>query len=380
MSRFDKRLSELLTSKSLVVCVGPGGAGKTTIGASLALRAAQLGRRSVVLTIDPAKRLMTVLGLEEHSHQLSEVWRGQNGSCHAMMLDTRHGFDALIRTIASKDHAAQIFDNAIYQAFSDLFSQSHGYIAMESTYALLTDSRFDLVVLDTPPAANATDILDAPTRLLGFLDQQVLSLFSLFQDSTPPERHGLAKRLVARAQAAGMKAALGAFSRLVGEELSTSLVEFLTLFLPLREGFVNRGNAMLDQLRSKETGFVAVTTVDELSFDDTLRICRELNMNGRAPELALLNRIAAEVFRFDKMTPASVSDGSESQSELPRVLTEETRQAKLAGTKLAGAKLAPFVPGTSAERIAALPHFSQAPQSVQDLLSALDHTATITEL
>ena len=162
-------IRDLIASNRLIVTVGPGGVGKTTLPAALALAAAQSGRKTLVLTIDPAKRLAQALGLSGVDDATHRVPMDQ-GHLDAVMLDTGRSFDALIERVAKSDaQRDEIFENRIYRAFSRTMARSHAYIAMERLYHASTHGEYDLIVLDTPPMRSALDILDAPERLVRFL-------------------------------------------------------------------------------------------------------------------------------------------------------------------------------------------------------------------
>ena len=153
-----------LASQRLLVCVGPGGVGKTTLAAALGVGAARRGKRVLVLTIDPAKRLASALGLDGLDDEIRPVdlhGDSATGSLHAAMLDTRASYDALITRIApNEDARARILDNRVYNAFSRTLARSHAYVAMERLHEVMRDDTWDLVILDTPPLRSALDILD----------------------------------------------------------------------------------------------------------------------------------------------------------------------------------------------------------------------------
>jgi len=247
-------IDQLLRSRKLLVCVGPGGVGKTTVAAALGVRAAQLGRRTLVLTIDPARRLITTLGLDELGDAYRTIPLGDLGGeapLSAAMLDPGASFDALVGRVATdEEHRSRILDNRIYRLMSRAFGNAHAYVAMERLYDATASDEFDLVILDTPPTRNALDILDAPGRLLAFLDERVLG-WLLRQ---PPE--GLRARLLARSGAA----ARALLSLLAGDALVDDLAAFLELFISLRPGFQERAVAVQERLRAPETAFVLVTS------------------------------------------------------------------------------------------------------------------------
>ncbi|HWX23947.1 MAG TPA: ArsA-related P-loop ATPase, partial [Vicinamibacteria bacterium] len=176
-------LQEALESCRILIACGSGGVGKTSTSAALALRAAGLGRRVLVCTIDPSPRLATALGLSELKESpepldLRRLSPRPAGSLSAMTLDTKRTFDALVERFAPDAKAKdRVLKNRFYQHVSSALSGSQEYMAMEKLLELQGDPRFDLVVLDTPPTRHALDFLEAPDRLLGFLDTSVLRYF-----------------------------------------------------------------------------------------------------------------------------------------------------------------------------------------------------------
>ena len=136
----------------VVVCCGSGGVGKTTTAAALAVRAADRGRRTVVLTIDPAKRLAEALGLTTLSNEPKPVTGVTGADLHAMMLDMRRTFDDMVYAHATADRADQIISNPFYQSISSSFSGTQEYMAMEKLGQLRSRDMWDLIVVDTPPS------------------------------------------------------------------------------------------------------------------------------------------------------------------------------------------------------------------------------------
>ena len=194
--------SSLISNKRVVVCSGAGGVGKTTTSAAIALAAARDGKRAVVLTIDPARRLADALGMPGLPSEPAPVPRElldragvpPHGSLHALMLDPKATFDALVRRLNEPAAARRILDNRLYQQVSGLLAGMQEYTAEEKLHELAGDPRFDVVVVDTPPTRNALDFLEAPNKLMRFLDERVLKWFAPQQPrwSTPrPQRLSL---------------------------------------------------------------------------------------------------------------------------------------------------------------------------------------------
>ncbi len=178
-------LAELVAARRVVIAAGSGGVGKTTVAASIALWGALRGRRAVVLTIDPARRLATSLGLAALGGEPREippdVFRAQGltprGRLAAMMLDQKGAWDALVERHAPPDARERILANRFYQHLSQTFAGSHEYMAIEQLCVLVEDGEYDLIVVDTPPTRHALDFLEAPRRIDDFLDRRVIRWF-----------------------------------------------------------------------------------------------------------------------------------------------------------------------------------------------------------
>jgi len=285
-----KGLHELLTTRSLLVCVGPGGVGKTTASAAIGLAAARAGRRVFVLTIDPARRLADALGLDGLSDETRRVpveSLGEGtvtGELHAAMVETGASFDALIERVAGDETIKrQIFDNRVYQAVSRSLARSHAYVAMERLYHAMTAENYDLVVLDTPPARNAIEILDAPSHLASFLDGRIVNWFLPGQGDAP---RGIGARIVAR----GGKVATQLLGRITGTELLDGILGFLSAFGSLRHGFADRAKAVDAMLRADSTGFALVSSAHPSAADDAGWLREDLERRGVHIDAAVFNQ------------------------------------------------------------------------------------------
>lgn len=281
-------LTELLRSKSLLVCVGPGGVGKTTVAAALGLQAARMGRRTLVLTIDPARRLAAMLGLDGLDDEVRAVpidrvdpsGAGRCAGLDAAMLDTHASYDALIHRITRDPvHRQRILDNRLYRVMSRSFGAAHAYVAMERLHDVLA-ADYDLVVLDTPPTRNALDILDAPGRLASFLEEGVVQWFV----RSPAE--GLRGRLLARGGAAATKL----LGKLAGDELVHELGEFFSVFMSLREGFQGRAQQVQRALRADSSAFVLVSSALGPNLADAQFLHDGLVERGIPVRAAVFNR------------------------------------------------------------------------------------------
>jgi anion-transporting ArsA/GET3 family ATPase len=242
-------LDELARRAGILVCCGPGGVGKTTVAAALAVQGAVEGRRTVVVTVDPARRLANALGLDvlpDRPHLIQGPWSGQ---LWALMLDSKSMFDSLVTKYAPHpDQAEAILDNRFYRNIAGALSGTQEYMAMEKLYELHAEGRFDLIVVDTPPTRNALDFVDAPRRLTRFLDNRIFRLLML------PTRVGL------KAVNVAAQTFLRTVSRVVGGDVVTDAIAFFQAFEGMEDGFRDRAQRVLDLLAEPGTAFVLVSS------------------------------------------------------------------------------------------------------------------------
>jgi len=237
----------------IIVCTGSGGVGKTTTSAALALRAAERGRKVVVLTIDPARRLAQSMGIEKLDNTPRPV-PGVNpdggGALDAMMLDMKRTFDEVVESQASPEKAAQILGNPFYVALSSSFAGTQEYMAMEKLGQLHRDAaktgRWDLVVVDTPPSRSALDFLDAPERLSSFLDGRFIRI--LLAPAKGP----------ARLMTAGLGVVTNALTKILGAQVLKDMSMFVSAFDTLFGGFRQRAQKTFELLQAEGTAFLVV--------------------------------------------------------------------------------------------------------------------------
>ena len=248
-------ITSLLTDRKtrVVVCTGAGGVGKTTTAAAVALRAAELGRDTVVLTIDPARRLAQALGIDELSNEPSpvELTDGQaeaGGSLHAMMLDMRRTFDELVTANTTPEKAENILNNRFYKTMVTSFAGTQEYMAMEKLGQLLDDSTWDLVV--GPENRRLRDFLDAPSRLGAFLDSRLMRLLSA------PGRG------VGRLVTGAMSTAMRGVSAVVGSSMLADASEVVVALDSTFGGFTARAARTQAILRRKGTEFLVVSSAE----------------------------------------------------------------------------------------------------------------------
>ena len=240
----------------IIVCCGAGGVGKTTTSAALALRAAERGRKVVVLTIDPARRLAQSLGIAALDNTprpvtgVRSTQAGAGGGLDAMMLDMKRTFDEVVESQASPEKAKQILENPFYVALSSSFAGTQEYMAMEKLGQIHRDARrdgsYDLIVVDTPPSRSALDFLDAPERLSSFLDGRFIRL--LLAPARGP----------AKVMTAGLSLITNALTKILGAQVLRDMQTFVAAFDTLFGGFRQRAQKTFELLQAEGTAFLVV--------------------------------------------------------------------------------------------------------------------------
>lgn len=262
-------LGFLVRERRIIVCVGSGGVGKTTTAAAFALAGARAGRRTLVMTIDPARRLANSLGLERLDHNEQRVPDDKiappgsekvAGSLHAMMLDQKRAFDEIADHYLQGDAArARVRENRIYQQISSTLTGSHEYAAMAKLWAVSEEGRYDLIVLDTPPTQNALDFLDAPEKLVGAVDSPALQWFAKLYFNHSLKVIGMGGAFVIKRLA-----------RFVGSRFLEDVGQFVGENGAMLDGFRERAHAVQALLRRSDVAFVLVCSPEPLSVDEAL--------------------------------------------------------------------------------------------------------------
>jgi anion-transporting ArsA/GET3 family ATPase len=273
-------IAELLERKAVCICAGPGGVGKTTTSASIAVGMAARGKKVAVLTIDPARRLADSLGLPELGNEERRVEIDVPGELWAMMLDPKRTFDQLIEWHAPDEETRDaVLGNRIYKQLSSAVAGSQEYMAMEKLLELHQEGRYDLLVLDTPPTRSALDFLDAPRRLGAFIDSRSLRLF------TAPGRLGL--NLVGR----GTSAAFSMLGKAAGIDLLADLSEFFRSFGDMAGGFRERAERVNQLLADRHTAFLVVTSPRPDAIDEAMYLHHRLLDAGLPFGGVVVNRV-----------------------------------------------------------------------------------------
>ncbi len=274
-----------LLQQRLIICLGNGGVGKTTVAAALALAAAEQHRKTAVITVDPSRRLRDTLGLDTLSVDPHRIPLSDGiGHLDALALDAKRTFDALIARLARNPEIAnRIYANRLYRELSNEFGGSIEYMAMEKLHELLHQHMYQLVVVDTPPSADARDLLSAPLRITALLASSAVRILktpaSLLWGSYTP-----IGRLT-------MTALLKGLERWTGLSLLQDLADFATNFEQLADGFRARAEDIDQALRSGDTSFVLVTTPEPDTVAATIEFDRELRAAGFPVAGVIANRV-----------------------------------------------------------------------------------------
>ncbi|HTZ65378.1 MAG TPA: ArsA-related P-loop ATPase [Solirubrobacteraceae bacterium] len=312
-----------LEHRRVVVCVGSGGVGKTTISAALALGLAMRGHKVAVVTIDPARRLAAALGLHElagtprriEPELLAAHGIAPSGELWAMMLDAKRTLDEIVTRLERDEERLQaILENPVYSELSTAVAGSHELSAIAKLYELHEEHAFDTIVLDTPPSRNAVDFLNAPTRLLGFLEGRALQVFLA--------PGGLTARLFGQ----GTGIAFSIFARVTGIDLFAELSRFFRSLSGVIEGFATQTREVAALLRDESTAFAIVTSPEPGPAREAVFLARQLqrarmhraalivnrvnleSLHGRAPE-ALASALAGELGqRLARRVAANLAD------------------------------------------------------------------------
>ena len=310
-------LEPLVREKRVIVCCGAGGVGKTTTAAALGLAGAVQGRRVLVLTIDPARRLAEAMGLPEAARNPSPVPRDRldalgvpvQGELSAWMLSPEVVFESMVRRLASDEARVQeILQNRLYQHLSKIVAGMQEYTAAEALYTLANDGRYDLVVLDTPPSRNALEFLEAPRKLSMFLDERIIGVFL-------PKKGALFR--------AAAELVHSVFTKAFGEGFYEELQTFLSAFSGMFGGMRAHAEAVRALLTSTEATFVLVTSPEPAALAEASFFQERIRHLGLPFAGYVLNRSWAYTRGF--VGPESIAVGSEAP-ELERMALRKLGQ------------------------------------------------------
>lgn len=323
-------LGELVMRKRVVACVGAGGVGKTTIAAALGVRAAADGRKVLVLTIDPARRLATALGLDDDA-DVRRVAIGSGAWLDVEMLDTRRALDeVLARRAPDAATLERIRRNPLYRHLADALSGAHTYMAMEKLYEVVHERDYQLVVLDTPPSATALQFLTAPQRMVDVLDNPILRSLPAFDRTA--RQGGAGKRLARR------------LAHFTGREIFAEMGELVGDLAGMFAGLGERARRVADGLRSPECAFLVVSAPTALAVEEAVSFRRALVearfpfagfvVNGVQPDFGDPDTLDMDaVSRRLDATPELAGAPSEAVAELAAALHGAVAEAALLAQK-----------------------------------------------
>jgi anion-transporting ArsA/GET3 family ATPase len=315
----------------ILVCCGSGGVGKTTTAAAIGLRAAERGRRVVVLTVDPARRLAQSMGLTslDNTPRLvqgvavssdpgdQEGNEASPGSMHAMMLDMKRTFDEIVEAHADPDRAAQILANPFYQSLSSSFAGTQEYMAMEKLGQLRRADEWDLIVVDTPPSRSALDFLDAPQRLARFLDGRLLRLL------VAPAKVG--GRAYLRVLNAGFGVVTGVLTKILGTQVLKDVQTFVSALDTMFGGFRERADYTYQLLRAPGTAFLVVAAPEPDALREASYFVERLGEERMPLAGLVLNRVqrppAAHLSAARSLAAAETLEASAAAGPHPLAVT-----------------------------------------------------------
>ena len=283
-SALGRRLGDI---DVLLVC-GSGGVGKTSVAATIALDEAMRGRRVCVLTIDPAKRLAQAMGLDQLDDRERKVklpaGAAQGGSLHGLMLDAKTAFDRLVSEAATSDEEReQILSNRVYEQVSSSTAGMQEYMALERLYELDRGGKYDLIVVDTPPAAHARELLESPQRMLRFLEGRSLRWF--LKPGAKMGRFGL------KALGGSGGPVVAVLEKITGGQMLRDTTEFFESMEGIYGQVTDRIKVVERMFASPRTGFLAVTSPERESVDQAVSFWELLEERGYRFIGTVVNRV-----------------------------------------------------------------------------------------
>ena len=293
-------LQDLLRQRKVIVVCGTGGVGKTTVSASLALSAARQGLRVLVMTIDPARRLASALGIDELLNQASPIdtssipggdWKLPEGATlDAMMLDAKSTWDEVVHRFAPNiETRERILANRYYQRATGSLAGSQEYMAMEKLLEVVRSEHYDLVVLDTPPTRNALAFLRAPERMMSILQDSIVKWIA------PSNGRLSAARAGAMLFGVGKQTMFSMFERFIGSDVLSGISEFISSFSGLIDGMRSRAGEVMTLLRSEDAAFVLVASPSSVALSEALYFHDQLANYDIAVHGIIVNRTRREV-------------------------------------------------------------------------------------
>jgi anion-transporting ArsA/GET3 family ATPase len=338
---FVNELTAIMRERRVIVCCGPGGVGKTTTAAALAVEGARQSRRTCVVTIDPARRLADALGLDSLTNAPRRVDGSWDGELWALMLDTKSTFDdAITRYARDEDQSKSIRGSRLYRNVRDSMSGTQEYMAVEKLYQLVEEGDFDLIVVDTPPTRRAIDFLDAPRHLTSLLGNPAIRLSLL-----PSRAYLRAISFVAQAPLKGV-------AKIVGVETLVDTVDFLRAFEGMEDGIYERAKRIGELFAEPDTAFLLVVTPRNEAVNEGRYFTARLHEANIPVQALVINRLqphfdtpsAATPRKFDstrrKRGAQAFADLNANWAELRIVAEHEERSIADLAAQIAPAPVA----------------------------------------
>lgn len=321
-NRSTGSLADVLANSSLIVTCGPGGVGKTTTAAALAIAAARMGRRVVVVTVDPARRLADALGLDltASTYEPHEVLGATDGtgSMWALMLDAEKTFDRMITDRASDPaRAAAVLANPVYRSIAGSLGGAQEYMAIERLHQLHTSGKYDLVIIDTPPSRHAIDLLGAPDRLNTFLGHPIYRVLTM------------PSRSFAKVTNAGSSAFLWMVRRLAGPKIVEDTIEFFRSLAGMEEGLRKRAGEVSIMLRAEKTAFVLVSSPRAEAIAESTHLVNALRDGGfrlGGVVVNLVHPLPPPAGAFTNLAPGPLADHVAYHADLFALATSERHE------------------------------------------------------
>ena len=352
-------LADLIAERKIIICVGSGGVGKTTTAAAIGVAAARQGRRTVVLTVDPALRLKDALGIATLDGKPRRVPLGRGHHLDAMLLDVKRTFDELVRGLATTpEQATRVLENRLYQNLSSTLAGTAEYMAIESVQRLVDEGCHDLLVVDTPPARHAVDFLDAPRRLLALLDSRA---FAILKDPTsilPAAGSRLAHML--------LTGVLRGLERFTGMTLVSEIGEFIGAIEALMGALRARVATTQAILRSDATSLLLVTAPEPRLVTETSALVTALAEVDLRLAGVVVNRALsqAELGPDVVLPPLPVALDPALERRLRRTFEDLQRLARRERETLA-----PLLALAGAPIVAEVPLLTAAPAALDELIA-----------
>lgn len=298
-------IGTILQGKKIILCCGSGGVGKTTTSAAIGMYAAQQGKKVIVCTIDPAKRLANALGLSGIGHEPVQIdpalYGGEGqGALFAMMLEPRRSFDAVIDKFSPDPKIRErILNNKIYTSLAGRLAGSQEHGAIQKLYELDQTGSYDLIVLDTPPTQNAIDFLDAPKKMVDAIDSPAIEWFL-----KPFQKTGSFSLRVLNFSASFILKSIGRFT---GMGFLEKVAEFFLDFQHLTASFRERAGQVYERLRSPEVGFLIVTSPDPMTISEGLYFYDRLLSSKMPLGGFVVNRVRSPYSEIKEQNPKKLA-------------------------------------------------------------------------